>query len=174
MKSILIGLLLFALHHTAQALEAVPGVDLSRYLGTWYEIAKYPNYFQEGCVASKTDYALWEAGVLEVNHRCLESDGKVSQRVGRADVTDARLKMQFYLKFIYLPFLQREYWIIKLDENYQYAVISEPSQQYLWILSRAKTMEDAIYQDLLTWLELQGFDLQRITKNDLSTMPENW
>jgi apolipoprotein D and lipocalin family protein len=153
------------------ALEAVPHVDLARYLGTWYEIAKYPNVFQKDCVVSKADYSLLQDGVIEVNNRCIETNGKIEKAMGRAYVdatSSAKLKVQFFLKFLNLSFLQGDYWIIKLDSDYRYAIVSEPSQKYLWILSRTPTMDDALYQELLAWLHSEGFDISAIIKDDWS------
>lgn len=171
MKFILTFLCLM-LMRPSYALEAVPQVDLARYLGTWYEIAKYPNAFQKDCVVSKADYSLLQDGVIEVNNRCIETNGKIEEVIGNAYVdatSPAKLKVQFFLKFLNLSFLQGDYWIIKLDKDYRYAIVSEPSQKYLWILSRTPRMDDVLYQELLAWLLAEGFDASAIIKDDWST-----
>ena len=118
-------------------LQVVPQVDLSRYMGTWYEIARFPHRFQEGCVATKATYALREDGKVDVLNECrTESmDGPVRTAKGTATVLDkksnAKLKVTFFWPFY------GDYWIIDLGENYEYAVVGHPGRKYLWI-SRAR------------------------------------
>jgi len=160
--------LLFSTH--AHALVAVPYVDTYRFLGTWYEVAKYPNNFQTNCVASKVTYTLWEEGVIRINNLCLEQDGKIVQSIGKAYIEDpasnAQLKVQFFFKMINLDWLQGSVWVVALDENYQYVVISDPTQNLLWILARTPTLDEQTYQRILNQLEGQGFDLNRIIRNN--------
>ena len=146
-------------------LEVVPQVDLSRYMGTWYEIARFPHRFQEGCVATKATYALREDGKVDVLNECrTESiDGSVRTAKGTARVVDkksnAKLKVTFFWPFY------GDYWIIDLGENYEYAVVGHPGRNYLWILSRTPSMDDALYNQILERLQKEkAYDTSKLIK----------
>lgn len=146
-------------------LEVVPRVDLSRYMGTWYEIARFPHRFQEGCVATKATYALREDSKVDVLNECrTESiDGPVRTAKGTAkvvdDKTNAKLKVTFFWPFY------GDYWIIDLGENYEYAVVGHPGRNYLWILSRTPFMDDALYNRILERLQKeQAYDTSKLIK----------
>jgi apolipoprotein D and lipocalin family protein len=148
-------------------LDVVDYVDLKRYVGTWFEVARYPAWFQKGCVASKAEYSLMPDGKIRVINRCLKNslDGKLKQVKGKAEVVDkttnAKLKVWFFWPF------KGNYWIIDLDPDYQWAVVGEPTRKYLWILCRTSTMDQAVYQGILARLPQKGYDPDRlITKRD--------
>jgi len=149
--------------------KTVSSVDLQRYMGKWYEIASYPQWFQKDCTASRATYELREDGYVKVLNECnlKEVDGKLKKAKGRAWVVDkstnAKLKVQFFLPWVKLPFLAGDYWIIMLDkENYSYSVISDPKKKTLWILSRTKKMPENLYQSILEKLRQRGFDLGKL------------
>lgn len=148
----------------APPLEVVDHVNQKKYLGKWYEIARYPHSFEENCYAVTADYTLKKDGSIEVINQCREGglDGKLKKAVGTAyfvdSKTNAKLKVTFFWPFY------GDYWIIDLDEDYQYAVVSEPQRQYLWILSRTPTMADSLYKQLIAKLEKNGFELSFLTK----------
>lgn len=139
-------------------LETVAAVDLQRYAGTWYEIARYPNRFQDGCESDSTaTYRLLPNGELEVLNRCSEGIGrKPKEAKGRARVVDgatnARLKVSFRWPF------EGDYWIIDLASDYSYAVVAAPSRRYLWILSRQPQLDQRVYVGILQRIRAQGFD----------------
>ena len=138
-------------------LQTVQQVDLKRYLGQWYEIARYPNRFQKGCLESSASYTLQDDGDIEVLNRCKDSgDGKQRQSKGHAWVVDsasnAKLKVSFFWPF------RGDYWIIELGREYEYAVIGTPNRKYFWILSRTRTMDDTLYAAILQRAKQQGFD----------------
>lgn len=145
-------------------LETVPYVDLNRYLGTWYEIASFPQRFQKGCVATKATYSLREDGKIDVLNECrIDSfDGKLKQAHGFAKVVDkdtnAKLKVTFFWPFY------GKYWIIDLDENYEYAVVGHPNRKYLWILSRSPQMNEQLYQEIVQRAEDKCFDTNKLSK----------
>ena len=124
-------------------LQVVPYVDIERYLGKWYEIALYPNWFEKGCFRSTAFYEKLENGQIKVTNQCRMhgTDGELNEAIGNADIADnktnAKLKVQFFWPF------KGDYWIIDLDKDYQYAIVSEPGRQYLWILSRTPNMDDS-------------------------------
>lgn len=134
-------------------LEVVPHVDLQRYTGLWYEIARYPNRFQKDCFGSRATYSLREDGRIGVLNECYKgsAEGKLKSARGKARVIDeksnAKLKVSFFWPFY------GDYWIIELDEDYRYAVIGHPERKYLWILSRDRTMDDALYNKIMYRLE---------------------
>ena len=154
-------------HHTAP-LQTVPAIDVPRYMGTWHEIAKYPNWFQKKCASSTSaTYSLQADGQVQVLNRCKTASGEWSEALGMArqigPANSARLQVRFapaWLSFI--PMVWGNYWIIDLDPQYQWVVVSEPSREYLWILSRTPELHAATYQGLLGKLAAKGFDLQRI------------
>lgn len=150
------------------ALHPIATLDLPRYMGTWFEIAKYPNWFQKKCASSTSaTYSLQTDGQVQVLNRCKTASGEWSEALGMARqigrANSPRLQVRFapaWLSFI--PMVWGNYWIIDLDPQYQWVVVSEPSREYLWILSRTPELPAATYQGLLDKLAAKGFDLQRI------------
>jgi len=146
----------------APHLQTVPYVDVKRYMGVWYEIARYPNPFQKNCVGSKAHYSLMEDGTISVlnecNHKTL--DGPIKSAKGIARVVDhnsnAKLKVSFFWPFY------GDYWIIDLGEDYDYAVVGHPKRKYLWILSRTKDMDQTLYDQILKRLEQQYYDTKKL------------
>jgi len=146
-------------------LKTVEKVELSRYLGKWYEIATIPASFQKKCAGgTSATYSLREDGAISVLNQCYLKDGKVSQAKGRAWVADkntnAELKVSF-IPFLRLNFLAGDYWIIDLGENYEYAVVGHPSREYGWILSRTPELPDQVLKGIISRLEGQGYDFSR-------------
>jgi apolipoprotein D and lipocalin family protein len=144
-------------------LNTVERVDLCLYLGKWYEIARLPNSFQEGCVGSSAEYSLRDDGEIDVVNSCQDSiDGKLRQAKGRAWIVDsksnARLKVSFFWPF------RGDYWIIELGSEYEYAVIGTPGRKYFWILSRNKTISDELYAGILKRAAENGFDVRKVRR----------
>lgn len=146
----------------AEPLETVEYVDVERYMGTWYEIAKYPNGFQRGCSAVTAEYALRDDGTVRVFNTCRASDGETIKDTieGFAAVADKATNAKLTVYFFY-PF-GAPYWIIDLDENYQYAVVGDPSRTFLWILSRTPTLDTEIYDQILQCISEKGYDPARL------------
>lgn len=122
----------------------VDSVNLARYVGTWYEISKLPNWFQRRCVSNTTaTYALRDDGRISVVNRCSTDGDDEIEASGAARIVDpasnARLAVSFFNIFGWYLFWG-DYWIIGLDPDYQYAVIGTPSRKYGWILSRTPTL----------------------------------
>lgn len=143
-------------------LETVPRVELERYLGTWYEIASFPQSFQRGCFATTANYTLADDGEIVVVNRCNKDaiDGPESVATGRARVVDttsnARLEVSFFGPF------WGDYWVIDLGPNYEYAVVGHPGRDYLWILSRTPTLDATVYEGILTRLRAMSYDTERL------------
>jgi apolipoprotein D and lipocalin family protein len=146
-------------------LRTVPSVDLDRYLGTWYEIASYPQWFQRDCVATTATYSQREDGRIRVVNACRDKslNGRRRQAEGVAWVRDddpshAKLQVQFFWPF------RGDYWIIELDPEYRYAVVGHPSRDFLWMLARSPQMDPALYRDLLQRIAAQGYDPSRLQR----------
>jgi apolipoprotein D and lipocalin family protein len=144
-------------------LETVGNVNLARYAGRWYEIARYPNRFERKCDHDVTaEYSVKADGDIRVVNTCVTQAGKSTQSVGTAKVVDssthAKLKVSFFWPFY------GKYWIIDLGENYEYAVVGEPSREYLWILSRTPEMQESVYQGILGRLAAKGYEPQKLLK----------
>jgi len=167
---ILATLSFFAQSTKETAVQTVPSVDLNKYSGTWYEIAKYPNKFQKNCVGNTTaTYTLKGEGKIEVLNRCLEKDGttKAAKAAGKVNdkQTNAKLKVRFAPGFTtFLPFVWADYWVIDLAKDYSYAVVATPDRDYFWILSRTAEIKDSVYQDILRRAEQQGFVPGKVVK----------
>lgn len=152
----------------AQALEPVPALDVPRYAGKWYEIAKFPNVFQRKCIGFTTaDYSLNDDGTIRVVNRCKEEDGKTQEAIGAArqvgGANSAKLEVRFapaWLSFV--PLVWANYWVIDLDPDYQLAAVSEPKREYLWILSRTPKVDLQTYTALVARLAAQGFDVKKL------------
>ena len=151
--------------------QVVPSVDLTRYTGTWYEIARYPNRFQDFCVGDVTaTYTLLEEGEIEVINRCRNAAGEMKEAVGKArkqdaDGPDTKLEVRFAPAFLsFLPFVWGDYWIIDLASDYSYAVIGGPDREYLWILARSSMMADSTWSGISRRLILQGFNPAQLVK----------
>jgi apolipoprotein D and lipocalin family protein len=152
----------------AQPLVTIAALDVPRYMGTWYEIAKYPNRFQKQCVSdTQAEYRLLADGVVQVINRCRKENGKLEQAIGEARqmgaATSPKLQVRFAPAWLsMLPFVWGNYWVIDLDESYQLVAVSEPERDYLWVLSRSASVSPAAYNALLARLKAQGFDLDRL------------
>jgi apolipoprotein D and lipocalin family protein len=142
-------------------LEVVPHVDLKKYLGKWYEIARLPARFEEGCSDITATYSLSDDGTISVLNEC-KRNGKVKRAKGKAKVVDkntgAKLKVTFFWPFY------GDYWIINLGKDYDYAVVGTPNRKYLWILSRTPQMDDKLFSQLIELVKSKGFDVTNLIR----------
>lgn len=152
-------------------LRVVPAVDLSRYAGQWFEIARLPNRFQKKCVGDVTaNYTVLNDKQLKVVNQCRKESGETTSVEGRARLAskegpNTKLKVRFAPSFLsFLPFVWGDYWIMELAPDYSYAVIGEPGRKYLWILSRTPQMDGTILQELTERAAAQGYDVSRLIK----------
>ena len=155
---------------SATELKTVPQVDLKKYSGKWFEIARYPNKFQKQCVGNTTaNYTVQTNNKIEVVNECLKKDGSTEQAKGEARIVDknsnAKLEVRFAPKFLsFISAVWGDYWIIYLDDQYQNVAIGDPKRAYFWILSRQPEMNDATYQDILRKAEALGFSPAKVIK----------
>jgi apolipoprotein D and lipocalin family protein len=151
----------------SEALETVAYVDVPRYLGTWYEIASFPEGPQAGCTGTTATYTLKPEGNINVLNKCYLGalDGQLIQIEGTASVADAETNAKLLVDFGFGS--PGDYWVINLDDGaagalYAWAVVSNPDRSSLFILSRTPQMDKALVDSLLEDLELRGFDLSRL------------
>ena len=141
-------------------LQTVKKVDLQRYLGDWYEIARYEHKFQKDCKNVKANYSLREDKKIQVVNSCTKistNEFKDAKAVAYSvDETNSKLKVSFFRPFY------GDYWVLILDENYEYAVVGTPNREYLWILARDKKLPLKIQNDILEKLPSLGFDISKL------------
>lgn len=142
--------------------RVVGSIDLQRYSGTWYEIARYPNRFEKGCDGVTATYRVIENDRLEVINRCRQvgPGGGIREIRGRARVCDenspAKLKVTFFWPFY------GHYWVIDLADDYSWAVIGHPRRKYLWILARQAHLEKDLLEKILERIVDQGYNPERL------------
>jgi apolipoprotein D and lipocalin family protein len=137
-------------------------------MGTWHEVAKFPNRFQKQCVRNtQATYSLQADGAVRVVNRCTTSDGTSKEAEGAArqigPAASPKLQVRFAPAWLsFLPWVWGNYWVIDLDPNYQWVAVSEPQREFLWILSRTPKMEPSVYQALVARLAANGFDIGKL------------
>lgn len=149
-------------------LQPVASIDLPRFMGTWYEIARTPNRFQKRCAGfTRIDFHLQVDGTVQVVIRCRLRDGQLhlslatARQVGTPD--SPRLKVRFAPAWMsFLPAVWADYWIIDIDEQYQLVAVSEPTRKYLWILSRVARVKPQAYAALMERLKDKGFMVEQL------------
>jgi apolipoprotein D and lipocalin family protein len=153
-----------------EPLNPINRLDVPRYMGTWYEISKYPNRFQKACIAqTRAEYRLIADQKLEVANSCREADGEVRRAVGLARQVGGpespRLQVRFAPAWLsFLPAVWGDYWVIDIDPKYQLVAVSEPKREFLWVLSRTPQVGAAPYEALLRRLAERGFELSKLEK----------
>ena len=146
-------------------MQVVSSVDLARYAGKWYEIARLPNRFQRDCASDTTaSYTLRRDGKIAVINSCRTSEGRIKSATGTARVAsgkepNTKLKVTFFWPFY------GNYWIIDLDPDYKWAVVGEPDRKYFWILSREPKLDEVVYGQILGRAKDQGYDIAPMLKS---------
>jgi len=147
--------------------SVVKELELPRYLGTWYEIARYDHPFERGLVGVTANYSMLPSGKIKVLNSGYKNslDGEYDEAIGKAKIPDpedepAKLKVSFFWIFY------ADYYVLELDEDYQWAVIGSKSNKYLWILSRTPQLPSDAYNDLLQRIEQRGYDISALIKVD--------
>ncbi|XP_057767139.1 temperature-induced lipocalin-1 [Salvia miltiorrhiza] len=158
-------------------MEVVRNLDVERYMGTWYEIASFPSRFQpKSGVDTRATYTLNPDGTVNVLNETW-SDGKRGSIEGTAYKADpksdeAKLKVKFYVPpFLPIIPITGDYWVLYIDDEYQYAVIGQPSRSYLWILSRQAHIDEDVYNRLVEKAKEQGYDVSKLHKTPHSDSP---
>ena len=149
-------------------LRTIMALDVPRYMGTWFEIAKYPNRFQRKCISdTRAVYTAQADGRVEVLNRCIREDGGVEDALGMArqvgDSRSPKLEVRFAPEWLsFLPWVWGDYWVLDLDPEYSLVAVGEPQREYLWILARTSTVNPRAYEELVARLEKQGYDARKI------------
>jgi len=140
--------------------EPAKPVELSRYTGLWYEIARYENGFERGCEGVTAVYSLRDDGLVGVRNACRQGSVNGEEKVseGRARIVEgsegAKLKVSFFG-----PFFVGDYWVLDRAEDYSWSIVGEPSGRYLWLLSRTAQPTPEILQTMLNRARELGYDL---------------
>jgi apolipoprotein D and lipocalin family protein len=152
---------------TPPPVRTVPFVDLDRYAGDWFEIARFENRFQRQCVSDvRATYARRADGRVDVVNRCRTADGD-TEALGVARIVDeqtsAKLKVRFAPAWLsWLPKVWGDYWIIGLAPDYSWAVVGDPGRDYLWILAREPHLDEASMAVAREAARDNGFDITRL------------
>jgi apolipoprotein D and lipocalin family protein len=150
--------------------STIATLDVPRYMGTWYEIAKFPNRFQAKCVANtRARYLAQTDGSVQVLNSCVTADGSTIDALGRAKqvgaTTSPKLQVRFAPAWLsWLPMVWGDYWVIDLDADYQLAAVSDSKREYLWVLSRTPQVNDKAYGALMTRLKAQHFEVEKLER----------
>jgi apolipoprotein D and lipocalin family protein len=153
---------------TLPAVTTIAALDVPRYMGTWYEIAKFPNRFQAKCVANtRAQYLAQTDGSVQVLNSCITADGSTIDALGKAiqvgAATSPKLQVRFAPAWLsWLPMVWGDYWVIDLDTDYQLAAVSDAKREYLWVLSRTPQANAKAYDALLDRLKAQHFDVKKL------------
>ncbi len=154
-------LFLFGFSCFAQELPTVSWVDVERYLGKWYEIARFDHSFERGCDEVEAFYTLRDDGMIGVENSCFKRATQSSNvAYGRAKIVDETSKAKLKVTFFW-PFYG-DYWIVDVAEDYSYAMVSEPSKRYFWILSRTPNLSEETLSRLLSYATYLGFDTDKL------------
>lgn len=143
----------------------VKKLNIEKYLGTWYEIARYDHSFERGLVGVTANYSMRKDGKIKVLNSGYKVtlSGKYTQAIGKAKIPDpknepGKLKVSFFW------FFYGDYYVMELDKDYQWAIIGSSSDNYLWILSRTPQMSKDVYRDCLNEITNRGYDVSKLIK----------
>jgi len=136
--------------------------DIEKYLGTWYEIARYDHSFERGLVGVTANYSLRDDGKIKVVNSGYKGslEGEFSEAIGKAKIPNPNIPSKLKVSFFWIFY--GDYFILELDKNYQWAVIGSSSDKYLWILSRIPHMEKETYTELIHKLKKRGYDVSEL------------
>lgn len=142
-------------------ITTVDSVDLKKYVGTWYEIAKIPNSFQDQCIKNTTaTYKINNEGDIEVVNKCIDENGEFDSAEGIARVVDKKSNSKLEVSFVSIlgwNLFWGDYWILGLDKDYKFAIIGTPSKKYGWILSRSPKMSKEDLEFCYSIFEKNGY-----------------
>lgn len=167
-----VGTMVYAQSKTMPVVERV---ELDKYLGVWYEVARKPMYFQRKCARDVTaTYTLNENGNITVDNRCYTQEGKMMRSLGEAYVINPPFNSKLEVSFLpeairWLPLGRGDYWILKLDDNYQTVLVGEPSRKYLWVLSRTPQIKQDVVNEYLNYASSLGYKLDDIIHTQHTT-----
>lgn len=170
MKKIALFLVLFIILTSSKGQDGmidktvVHQLDIDKYLGKWYEISRYDHSFERGLVGVTATYSYRKDGKIKVINEGFKKslEGKRSKAIGKAKVPNPNIPSKLKVSFFW--FFYGDYFVLELDEDYQWAVIGSSSDKYLWILSRSPQMNDELYQQILKGLTQRGYNVRQLIK----------
>lgn len=147
--------------------QPVAALELTRYAGTWHEIAHLPMYFQRQCVDTITaTYTPRPDGTIEVRNACRTRSGSMDEAVAVARPvagSPGALEVRFAPAWLsWLPMAWADYWVVDLDPDYQWAVVGGPSKKYLWVLSRQPDMDRTLFEGIKARAARRGYPVDRL------------
>lgn len=144
--------------------SVVKDLNIDRYLGKWYEIARFDHRFERGLVGVTAHYSMREDGKIKVVNSGYKGslDGEKSEAIGKAKIPNSRIPSKLKVSFFWIFY--GDYFVLELDENYQWAIVGSKTDKYLWILSRNPQMDDQLYSKLLNKLQARGYDISKLIK----------
>lgn len=165
--TLLACLALLGCAHEVAPPQTVAQLDLQRYQGTWFEIARLPLFFQRHCTQSQADYQLREDGRIAVHNRCRTADGEWLEAHGVAEVQAGpagRLQVRFdnWFSRLFPGLTTGDYWVLYLADDYSLALVGHPQRKYLWLLARTPQIEPAQREQLLQIAQAQGYTLDAL------------
>ena len=176
--ALLTGCLMFGAAAATPPVRSVPKVDHERYAGTWYELARLPNRLQAQCAGDvSATYTPNADGSMDIVNRCRKANGDIERSEGHAtpaggDTSGAKLKVSFLPDWLqWFPLGRDDYWVVLLDPDYRYAVVSEPDRNSMWVLARTPAMDDDTYEGLLVKLRLAGYPVDQLVRTPHTNMP---
>jgi apolipoprotein D and lipocalin family protein len=161
----------------SEPVRTVDAVDLDRYLGDWFEIARFPTKFQRNCAGDvRTTYARRSDGHVDVINRCRTADGGTVEAKGVARIVDTRTSAKLKVRFApavlsFLPFVWGDYWILGLADDYSWAVVGSPDRDYLWILARTPGLDAERFTAALAVARANAFEIERLEKTSHGAAP---
>ncbi|MCU4175917.1 lipocalin family protein [Carboxylicivirga sp. N1Y90] len=169
-KNIGLGLVMVFLFTACNGQESmidktvVKELDINRYLGTWYEIARYDHRFERDMVGVTANYSFRADGKLKVINSGYKGslNGERSEAIGKAKIPNPTIPSKLKVSFFWIFY--GDYFVLDLDKDYQWALIGSSSDKYLWILSRTPIIEDSLYEELLDKLVKRGYDVNQLIK----------
>ena len=180
--TLIVGFLLLTACVALDPAEIPPtatSVDLSRYVGKWYEVARLPMWAQRKCLRSTAEYRLLESGDIGVRNACVATDGEEMSIEGKATILDREDHAKFNVVFnqwaaklaaFFTTSDEGNYWILRVDPDYRYAVVGTPDREYLWILARTPSLPDSTYQELVTFSQRLGFATENLIRTSHESM----
>jgi len=165
------GCLLLGAAVAGPPVQSVPRVDLERYAGTWYELARLPNRLQEQCAGDvSATYTPNADGSVGMVNRCRKGNGEMEHSEGQAtrapgDTSGAKMKVTFLPGWLqWFPLGRGDYWVVMLDPEYRYAVVSEPGRTFMWVLARTPAMDEAVYESIMDKLRFAGYPVDQLVR----------
>lgn len=139
--------------------STVQSLDVNRFMGQWYELARYDHKFERGMNHVTATYSIKDDGMIKVVNAGIK-DGEAKQAEGKAKQPDpddpGKLKVSFFL------FFYSDYYILELDPDYSYVVVGSSTDKYLWIMSREKSLPAEVYDGIILRLQERGYDTSKL------------